>query len=241
MTKRSGAVKVENVQGSNKAWLFAAFVAGGLVAAALFFSGWGAAGREALWTALGADAESGTSLTSSSSESLPDVHEHPSPAMAKWLLHGDEGEPLDETLQACLNDPEHRGVPLEKRFVSVPLPLIEQQPQMYFVRAALDPFCMYFYGAHTFTYWIVQEVPLASGPVFTIADMDAADFVNVLPSHHEGLYDLELGVCTAAQCTYWTRQRSGDKFTFSHCRREHFDEGKLVRTEKLDCDALQQL
>jgi hypothetical protein len=241
MTKRSGAVNVKNVQGSNKAWLFAAFVAGCLVAAGLFFSGFGSAGMAGLASVFEAAPEKRPSLTSSSSESLPDVHEHPSPAMAKWLLHGDEGEPLDETLQACLNDPEHRGVPLEKRFVSVPLPLIEQQPQMYFVRAALDPFCMYFYGAHTFTYWIVQEVPSASGPVFTIADMDAADFVNVLPSHHEGLYDLELGVCSAAHCTYWTRQRSGDKFTFSHCRREHFDEGKLVRTEKLDCDALQQL
>jgi hypothetical protein len=238
MTKKSGAVNVKNVQGSNKAWLFAAFVAGCLVAAGLFFSGFGSAGMAGLASVFEAAPEKRPSLTSSSSESLPDVHEHPSPAMAKWLLHGDEGEPLDETLQACLNDPEHRGVPLEKRFVSVPLPLIEQQPQMYFVRAALDPFCMYFYGAHTFTYWIVQEVPSASGPVFTIADMDAADFVNVLPSHHEGLYDLELGVCSAAQCTYWTRQRSGDKFAFSKCRREHFDEGKLVRTEKLDCDAL---
>jgi len=238
MTKKSGAVNVKNVQGSNKAWLFAAFVAGCLVAAGLFFSGFGSAGMAGLASVFGSAPEKRPSLTSSSSESLPDVHEHPSPAMAKWLLHGDEGEPLDETLQACLNDPEHRGVPLEKRFVSVPLPLIEQQPQMYFVRAALDPFCMYFYGAHTFTYWIVQEVPSASGPVFRIADMDAADFVNVLPSHHEGLYDLELGVCSAAQCTYWTRQRSGDKFAFSKCRREHFDEGKLVRTEKLDCDAL---
>jgi hypothetical protein len=237
MTKRSGSGNVKNEQGSNKAWLFSAFVAGCLVAAGFFFSGFGSAGMAGLPSVFGSAPEKRPSLTSSSSESLPDVHEHPSPAMAKWLLHGDEGEPLDETLQACLNDPEHRGVPLEKRFVSVPLPLIEQQPQMYFVRAALDPFCMYFYGAHTFTYWIVQEVPSASGPVFTIADMDAADFVNVLPSHHEGLYDLELGVCTAAQCTYRTRQRNGDTFTFSHCRREHFDEGKLVRTEKLECDA----
>ena len=241
MRKRSGSVNVKNEQGSNTAWLFAAFVVGGLVAAALFFSGWGAAGRDALSPALGPGADAALFLTSSSSGSLPDVHEHPSPAMAKWLLYGDDAEPLDETFQACLNDPEHRGVPLEKRFVSVPLPLIEQQPQMYFVRAALDPFCMYFYGAHTFTYWIVQEVPSASGPVFTIVDMDAADFVTVLPSHHEGLFDLETGVCTAAHCTYRTRQRSGDTFTVSHCRREHFDDGKWVRTEKLDCDALQQL
>jgi hypothetical protein len=237
MTKRSGAVNVKNVQGSNKAWLFAAFVAGCLVAAGLFFSGFGAAGMAGLASVFEAAPEKRPSLTSSSSERLPDVHEHPSPAMAKWLLHGDEGEPLDETLQACLNDPEHRGVPLEKWFVSVPLPLIEQQPQMYFVRAALDPFCMYFYGAHTFTYWIVQEVPSASGPVFTIADMDGADFVTVLTTHHEGLYDLELGVCSAAQCTYRMRHRSGDTFTFPHCRREHFEDGKLVRTEKLECDA----
>jgi hypothetical protein len=237
MTKRSGAVNVKNVQGSNKAWLFAAFVAGCLVAAGLFFSGFGSAGMAGLASVFEAAPEKRPSLTSSSSERLPDVHEHPSPAMAKWLLHGDEGEPLDETLQSCLNDPEHRGVPLEKWFVSVPLPLIEKQPQMYFVRPALEPFCLYFYGAHAFNYWIVQEMPSASGSVFTIADTDAADFVTVMTTHHEGLYDLETGVCTAAHCMYRTRQRSGDTFTFSNCRREHFDEGKLVRTEKLECDA----
>jgi hypothetical protein len=237
MTKRSGAVKVKNVQGSNKAWLFAAFVAGCLVAAGLFFSGFGSAGMAGLASVFEAAPEKRPSLTSSSTQNLPDVHEHPSPAMAKWLLHGDKGEPLDEALQSCLNDPEHRGVPLEKWFVSVPLPLIEKQPQMYFVRPALEPFCLYFYGAHAFNYWIVQEMPSASGSVFTIADTDAADFVTVMTTHHEGLYDLETGVCTAAHCTYRTRQRSGDTFTVSHCRREHFDEGKLVRIEKLECDA----
>ena len=239
MKKNSGAaVGVQNVEGSNKTRLGAAFVVGCLIAAGWFFSGFGSAGMASLVSVFGGGAEKRPSLTSSSTESLPDVHEHPSPAMAKWLLYEDDGEPMDETLQACLNDPEHRGEPLEKRFVSVPLPLIEQHPQMYFVRPALDPFCMYFYGAHTFTYWIVQEVPSASGPVFTAAVMDGADFVTVLPSHHEGLYDLETGVCTAAQCTYRTRERSGDAFKFSNCRRDHFEEGELVRTERLDCDSL---
>jgi hypothetical protein len=239
MKKMSGAaVGVKNVEGSNKTRLGAAFVVGCLIATGWFFSGFGSAGMASLASVFGGGAEKRPSLTSSSTESLPDVHEHPSPAMAKWLLYEDDGEPMDETLQACLNDPEHRGVPLEKRFVSVPLPLIAQQPQMYFVRPALDPFCMYFYGAHTFTYWIVQEVPSASGPVFTAAVMDGADFVTVLPSHHEGLYDLKTGVCTAAQCTYRTHQRSGDAFTFSDCRREHFEEGELVRTQRLDCDSL---
>lgn len=229
---------VKNVQRSNRAWLFAAFVAGGLIAVGWFFGGFGSDGLASLASVFGAGPAKPPALTSSSSESLPEVYGHPSPAMAKWLLHGDEAEPLDETLQACLSDPEHRSVPLEKRFVSVPLPLIAQQPQLHFVRPALDPFCRYFYGAHTFTYWIVQEKPSASGPVFTAAVMDGADFVSVLPSHHEGLYDLETGVCTAAQCTYRTRQRNGDAFKFSDCHREHFEEGELVRTERLDCDSL---
>lgn len=241
MKKKSGAaVGVQYVQRSNKTRLGAAFVLGGLIAAGWFFGGFGSVGMASLVSVFGGGYEKRPALTSSSSESLPEVHGYPSPAMAKWLLHGDEGEPLDETLQACLDDPQHRGMPLEKWFVSVPLPLIAQQPQLHFVRPALEPFCMYFYGAHTFTYWIVQEVPSASGPVFTAADMDGADFVTVLPSHHEGLYDLELGVCTAAQCTYRTRQRSGDAFTFFDCRREHFEEGELVRSERLNCDSLQR-
>lgn len=241
MKKKSGAVVgVKNVEGSNKTRLGAAFVLGGLIAAGWFFGGFSSVGMASLASVFGGGSEKRPALTSSSSESLPEVHGYPSPAMAKWLLHGDEGEPLDETLQACLDDPQHRGMPLEKWFVSVPLPLIAQQPQLHFVRPALEPFCRYFYGAHTFTYWIVQEVPSASGPVFTAADMDGADFVTVLPSHHEGLYDLELGVCTAAQCTYRTRQRSGDAFTFFDCRREHFEEGELVRTERLNCDSLQR-
>lgn len=38
------------------------------------------------------------------------------------------------------------------------------------------------------------------------------------------------------QCTYVTHHRDGDSFRLVNCRREYFDDGRLVRTEPLDCD-----
>lgn len=128
--------------------------------------------------------------------------------------------------------------PVEQWFVSVPLPPIQGQAPLYFLRSTLEPYCMTFYGAHTFGYWLVQLLPTAVGPVFKVIDSDSADIVNVLPTHRSGIYDIERGVCTAMQCTYATQQRHDDRFRLVNCRRDHHEDGRLVRSESLDCAGL---
>lgn len=176
---------------------------------------------------------------STSSMGLPMDHVQPTAAMTQWLLHGDTHEPLDDALVQCFRDPRYWHLPKTDWFVSVPLPVMADYPlrQLHFVRPAQEPFCMYFHGANTFTYWIVQEEPSANGPVFTLLDMDAANFLAVLRSHHEGVYDVERGLCTATECTYKTLQRSGAGYKFKQCRREHSaEDGQVIRTEALNCD-----
>ena len=176
-------------------------------------------------------------LTTSSGE-LPVGHSHPPRALVDALYQATFDTHAASSFETCRIEKGLEKLPVERWFVSVPLPPIDGQPLLHFVRPALEPFCMTFYGIHTFSYWLVQQQPTALGPVFKVVDFDSGDFVHVLPTHHGGIYDLERGLCTAMQCTYVTQQHQGDSFRLVNCRREHFDDGRLVRDELLDCESL---
>lgn len=179
-----------------------------------------------------------TPILSSSSDQLPAGHVHPPRALVNALYRDTFDERLVTWFEECRKEKGLLHLPVEQWFVSVQLPLVDGQLPLYFVRPALEPFCMTFYGVHTFSYWLVQQQPTALGPVFKVVDFDSGDFVHVLPTHHGGIYDLERGLCTAMQCTYATQQYQGDSFRMVNCRREHFEDGRLVRTEPLDCESL---
>lgn len=179
-----------------------------------------------------------TPILSSSTEQLPPGHVHPPKALVDALYRDTFDERLVTWFEECRNEKGLLQLPIEQWFVSVQLPPIHGHPTLYFVRPALDPYCQTFYGVHSFSHWLVQQQPTAQGPVFKVVDFDSSDFVHVLPTHHGGLYDLDRGQCTAMQCTFNTQRNQGDGFRLVNCRREHFDDGRLVRTEPLDCDAL---
>lgn len=213
-----------------RAWLVALSLAAGVL---LALAGW------AFWGAPSASpAPTPTPILSSSSQELPVGHAHPPRALVDALFRDTFDENLVRWFDECRKQDGFEKLPVERWFVSVQLPPIDGQLPLYFVRPTLEPFCLTFYGAHTFSYWLVQQQPTALGPVFKVVDFDSGDFVHVLPTHHGGIYDLERGLCTAVQCTYATQQRQGDSFRLVNCRREHFDDGRLVRTEPLDCDDL---
>ena len=179
-----------------------------------------------------------TPILRSSPDVLPTGHVHPPRALVDALFRDTFQAQVLTGFEECRKGKGLQTMPIERWFVSVPLPPIDGQPQLHFVRPALEPFCMTFYGAHTFNYWLVQQHGAASAAVFRVVDFDTGDFVHVLPTHHGGIYDLERGLCTALQCTYVTQQRQGESFALVNCRREHFADGQRVSRELLDCKSL---
>lgn len=155
--------------------------------------------------------------------------------MVDTLFQDTFDEQMTRWFEDCRQQDGSAERPVEQWFVSVPLPPIQGQPPLYFVRPTLEPFCTAFYGAHTFSYWLLQLQPTAGAPVFKVVDFDRGDVVHILPTHHSSVYDIERGVCTAMHCTYATQQRHGDGFRYVNCHREHYQEGRLERSELLDC------
>jgi hypothetical protein len=85
-------------------------------------------------------------------------------------------------LRECMVD---KRLPLGAFFHAKALPKISNEDTVYFVRPAAEPFCLGFYGAHIFQFWLVTQnnKVLYSG---------GADSVTMYKTSHNGMYDIEV-------------------------------------------------
>ena len=85
-------------------------------------------------------------------------------------------------LRECMVD---KRLPLRAFFHAKRLPKINNEDTVYFVRPAAEPFCLGFYGAHIFQFWLVTQnnKVLYSG---------GADSVTIYKTSHNGMYDIEV-------------------------------------------------
>lgn len=177
-------------------------------------------------------------LLKTSTEDLPQGHQTPSRAMVNALFADASNEYLVDAFDTCRREKGLEHLPPERWFVSVPLPPLGDDPPIYVLRGALEPYCLAFYGAHTFDFWLLQAEHTALGPLYKVIDSGSGDFLAVRPTHHDGAYDLDMGVCTSVHCTYFRQRREGDDFKMEKCWREHHGDVKSVRIEPLPCESI---
>jgi hypothetical protein len=104
---------------------------------------------------------------------------------------------------------------LNKRFVSIKLPAINQYQQLFFVRSAGQP-CG-FYGAHYFTYWLVLETSALNDTTYTVRYRGGADIATILKSTTLGFYDIKSEYCTAVYCDATVLKFDGEKYAATTC------------------------
>ena len=103
-----------------------------------------------------------------------------------------------------------------KRFVSIKLPLIKQEQQLYFVRSAGQP-CG-FYGAHYFTYWlVVKNNSTLNGAKYSVRHRGGSDTATILKSSTRGSYDIKSEYCTAVYCNVTVLKFDGEKYAATTC------------------------
>jgi hypothetical protein len=119
-------------------------------------------------------------------------------------------------LHKCMSENHIERNAANKLFVSVHLPTINQNQQIYFVRGSLDTSCPLI-GAHAFNYWLVS---LNSG-TYKVRYRGFSDAVSILRSIHNGMYDIESSSYTATNAFTAKMQFDGSKYIPTICKEKH--------------------
>ncbi len=135
-------------------------------------------------------------------------------------------------LYKCMSENHIEKNAANKLFVSVHLPTINQNQQVYFVRGALDTSCPLI-GAHAFNYWLVS---LSSG-TYKVRYRGFSDDVSILRSIHNGMYDIESSSYTATNAFTAKMQFDGSKYIPTICTEKHRTKRGKEVVKKIPCDA----
>lgn len=137
----------------------------------------------------------------------------------------DERAMYKRMLKDCTS---RKKVPLRKLFRAMPLPKIGNQDTVYFVRPAVEPFCLGFYGAHIFQFWLVSknDKVLYSG---------GADGVTIFKTSHNGMYDLELEHGGGWGISQTQLEFDGHEYKPTVCTETRLDEKGKESTGRVSC------
>lgn len=123
-------------------------------------------------------------------------------------------------LRECMSENHIEKNAANKLFVSVLLPTINQNQQIYFVRGSLDTSCPLI-GAHAFYYWLVVKSKTLNSTTYDVRYSGASDVVSILRSIHNGMYDLESSSFTATNAFTAKMQFDGSKYVDTKCTEAH--------------------
>jgi hypothetical protein len=121
-------------------------------------------------------------------------------------------------------------------FKAVILPRITQSEIVYFVRPALEPYCSTFYGSHVFRYWLIVENNTSSKKEYRILYAGIGDYCEVLPSKHNGYFDIMEKNCTAIRCVDRKMHYNGCEYKPFSCREiTSINEGRDQIEKEVPC------
>jgi hypothetical protein len=150
----------------------------------------------------------------SSADEAPNGTKMGSAPIVKAVLNNFDKDDL-ERLHRCMSENRIKKNEAKKLFVSVLLPTVNQNQQIYFVRGSLNTSCLI--GAHTFDYWLVVK----SKSNYNVVYSGASDAVSILRSIHKGMYDIEETFFHATNATSGISQFDGSKYVETVCKEYH--------------------
>jgi hypothetical protein len=134
----------------------------------------------------------------------------------------DADKDLAVRLRECMSENHIKKNAANKFFVSVLLPTINQNQQIYFVRGAPNTSCFFtLIGAHAFYYWLVVKNGSLNSATYNVGYSGASDAVSILRSIHKGMYDIEEESYTATNAFTAKSQFDGSKYITTLCKEKH--------------------
>jgi len=130
----------------------------------------------------------------------------------------DADKDLAVRLHGCMTENHIKKNAVNTLFVSMLLPTINKNQQIYFVRGDPNTDCFWaLIGAHAFNYWLVS---LSSGS-YEVRYTGFSDAVSILRSIHNGMYDIESSSFTATNAFTAKMQFDGSKYINTKCTEAH--------------------
>lgn len=163
-------------------------------------------------------------------ESYAEEHKAPTvrlpPAVLELVLPKDSVD--RQSFHECMRDSGLRKGQEAQLFVASPVHLTGDSLPGYFVRPALKPYCIAFYGAHLFRYWFVAKEKTEGAARYRVVFESGGDGVKVLASRSSGWQDIQTISNTAISSTTITWQFNGDRYVKASCRVSEFADGQVA-------------
>lgn len=153
----------------------------------------------------------------------------PNPELIEFVL---KNEPEDVGLfEECLKENNLKRNEAKKLFSVARISLISGSNAGYFIRPAIEPWCMAFYGAHLFRYWFVSSKQVDGRETYEMVYKSGGDGIKVLGSTTNGLHDLITESHTALELYKVKLKYSGNEYKIDSCLQDTFEDGKVVSTK----------
>lgn len=153
-------------------------------------------------------------LLGASTENLAEPIIHPEPALVDYLLQHDTE--FAEMINQC-NDNKVPG----RLLSDTRLDFNGDKIMDHFIRPVLEPYCIYLYGAHTFSWWLVTETPEKK---YNILFAGYSDAIDILQTQHQNHKDLRVKNATAVEMMIYEFHYQGDAYKMVNCTQEKFSE-----------------
>jgi hypothetical protein len=107
---------------------------------------------------------------------------------------------------------------------------------LWFVRGSLQRFCLGLYGAHAFSYFLIDEWA-GRLPRYRLVFENAGDYFSIYRTRHHGLNDIQPGGCIATECGEARMVFDGRRYRAIRCTRMTWDDHHHEIRRPRTCDA----
>lgn len=161
----------------------------------------------------------GTVLESETESQLTNTICPPS-GLLRVILDSETTRAEADLFRECLRENGLSISEAEKLFSVAAVPLQNQRESLYFVRPRLEPYCMAFYGAHTFRYWLVSSHLVNNKNKYRIIYEGNSDSIAILSSSSKGYPDIEVGASRVVEFVTSLWKYDGKRYVRTSSRTE---------------------
>jgi len=116
---------------------------------------------------------------------------------------------------------------------AVPIPAGPHRT-LWFVRGSLQYWCIGFYGAHSFSYFLIDE-RAGREPRYRLVFDEGGDYFAVYPSRHNGLNDIQPEACIMTECSGARMVYDGGRYHAIWCIRTTWDAHHREIRRRMPC------